>query len=78
MTVRVLTPDGVTLETRADSAVLPALDGALGVMDGCLPLIAGLAGGALWYRVGTEEHTFALPRGGTAEVRNDRVTILTA
>ena len=78
MTIRVLTPEGVTLETAAESAVLPALDGALGVMSGHRPLIAGLAGGTLWYRIGGEEHTFPLPQGGTAEVRDDVITVLTA
>lgn len=75
MKLRVLTPEGTELEAEADSVVLPALDGALGVMRGHAPMIAALGEGKLWYRQGREEHTHPL-RGGTAEVRDDVITVL--
>ena len=75
MILKVLTPEGVALETAADSVILPALDGALGVMSGHAPMIAGLRAGTLWYRAGTAEQTFPLA-GGTAEIRNDVITVL--
>ncbi len=75
MILKVLSPEGAALETEADSVVLPASDGQLGVMRGHAPMVASLTAGTLWYRTGSEEHTFPLT-GGSAAVADDCITVL--
>lgn len=73
----VITPERQVLETPADSVVLPAYDGQLGVMKDRAPLVCEVGIGVLKIG-GTEsgEQTLFVD-GGFAQVLDNQVTVLT-
>src|SRR5437899_2788387 len=74
MLVQILTPEKRVLETQADSVVLPAVDGELGVLPHHAPLFVQMQPGQVRLRRGEEVEFFAVS-GGFAEVKNNQVAI---
>jgi F-type H+-transporting ATPase subunit epsilon len=72
----VLTPAGPVASADAVSAVVPAVDGEMGLLTRHSPVVAALGAGRLWFRdaQGNERTFFAA--GGFAQVRTDGVTVL--
>ncbi len=75
ITVNILTPERKVLEAQADSVVVPAANGELGILDHHAPLVAELAPGEIRLRKGNEITHFAVS-GGYVEVQNNQVTVL--
>lgn len=71
----VVTRERKILEVEADEVVLPASDGAIGVLPGHTPLLTTMRIGEMMYRVGTRQHHLVL-RWGFAEVLPDRVIVM--
>ncbi len=75
ITVDILTPEKNVLHTEADSVVLPAADGELGVLPHHAPLVSQLQPGEIRLRTGNETQHFAVS-GGFVEVQNNHVVIM--
>ena len=76
ITLRILTPERIVLDTDASSVRFPGVDGSIGVLPRHAPMVAALDAGELHYRhAGKEEHFFV--SGGFAEVRQNTVRIVT-
>ncbi len=76
ITLRILTPERIVLDTTASSIRFPGVDGSIGVLPRHAPMVAALDAGELLYRhEGKEEHFFV--SGGFAEVRDNTVRIVT-
>ncbi|MGH7481363.1 MAG: F0F1 ATP synthase subunit epsilon [Longimicrobiales bacterium] len=73
--VSVLAPAKLVFEGDADSVVVPAWDGELGILRGHAPLMALLGSGELRVRTGSAEQTFQV-EGGFLQVVDDHVTVL--
>jgi len=75
LTLRVITPEEILLETTASSIRFPALDGSMGVLSRHSDMVAALDAGELRYQSsGSSESLFV--SGGFAEVRGDTVRIV--
>lgn len=76
ITLRVITPEAVALDTTAEAVNLPGLDGQLGVLNRHAPMVAALGVGELAFGApgGKKEHLFLA--GGFAEVRNNTVRVV--
>jgi F-type H+-transporting ATPase subunit epsilon len=72
--VDIVTPERRVLETSADSVVVPAVNGELGILPHHAPLLAQLAPGQIRLRTGEEIRYFSVS-GGYVEVDNNRVSI---
>ena len=72
----VITPERRVLETDADSVVIPAHDGELGILPGRAALMCELGIGRLRYRHAGRGGA-ALIDGGFAQVVGNTVTVLT-
>ncbi|MEZ6016992.1 MAG: ATP synthase F1 subunit epsilon [Planctomycetota bacterium] len=77
ITLRVITPERVVLDTTVESVTFPALDGSLGVLKGHAPLVAALGVGELGFRDGAGQESGLFIAGGFAEVRDDTVRVVT-
>lgn len=75
MTLKVLTPKGVTLETSCETVTLPALDGSIGIMHGHAAMVVALCPGQGSYHHGGDKQVFAVT-SGLAEVSGDQVVVL--
>ncbi len=75
LALRVLTPEGSTLEGDVYEVSLPGSEGELGVLPAHAALLTKIVPGALAYRAPEGQGTIALGRG-VAEVREDKVTVL--
>ena len=76
MKVEILTPEKLLFKGDAVSVYLPGSDGSLGILNRHAPMISSLKKGTL--RIKDEagkEHKFEV-NGGTAEMFNNKVTIL--
>ena len=74
LTLRVITPDRVLLDTTVDSVKLPTLDGSVGILKDHAPMVAAIGAGELSF-AGSEEDMFV--SGGFAEVRGNTVRVVT-
>ena len=74
--LRVLSPYGVQADTEADSVVLNAADGSLGVHKGHTPALVLLKNGDIKYIADGQTHNMKTD-GYIAEVTPDGVTLLT-
>jgi F-type H+-transporting ATPase subunit epsilon len=61
--LEVLTPDGTTVRTDAESVSVPTTNGEITILPGHVPLISTLEPGMLTVRNGKEEQFFAVSRG---------------
>ena len=75
ITVDILTPERNVLQTQADSVVVPASDGELGILSHHAPLVAQLQPGEIRLRTGNETQLFAVS-GGFVEVQNNHVVVM--
>jgi F-type H+-transporting ATPase subunit epsilon len=75
LAVDILTPERRVLQTQADSVVVPASDGELGILKDHLPLVAELQPGEIRMRTGDDLQVFAVS-GGFVEVQNNHVTVM--
>ena len=73
--LQIVTPDRPIVHHQVDEVEIPGTNGYFGVLPGHTPLLASLAVGELWYRIG-QEKTYISIAFGFAEVQPDRVTIL--
>jgi len=76
LTLRVITPEKIALDTVADSVRIPAVDGSMGVLKRHAPMVAALDAGLLRYKSGGQE-TVMFVSGGFAEVRANTVRVVT-
>jgi len=74
LNIELVTPEKVALETTADSVILPAFEGLMGVQPGHEPFMVQLQSGPIKIRKGSEEEHFAVS-GGFAEILDDKVAI---
>lgn len=74
LTLRVITPDRVLLDTTTDSVTFPTLDGSVGILKDHAPMVAAIGVGELSF-AGAEEDMFV--SGGFAEVRGNTVRVVT-
>ncbi len=73
----IFTPDRQVLDTAAVSIIIPAHDGLVGILRGRAPLLAKLGIGIVRLSTGGEERKLFVD-GGFAQVRGNKVTLLTA
>lgn len=74
--LQVITPVKLVVDDTVDEVVAPGEVGEFGVLPGHVPFITTLATGELKYRKGAVEKKLIV-EGGLAEVRDDKVTVLT-
>ena len=75
LTLRVITPDHIVLDTTASSVRIPAVDGSMGILRGHAQMVAALDVGLLTYRTDGTDHVLFVS-GGFAEVRDNTVRIV--
>jgi len=76
LTLRVITPDHIAVDTTASSIQFPASDGLMGVLPRHAPMVAALDSGDLtWHSDGQVHDMFVA--GGIAEVRDNTVRVVT-
>lgn len=75
ITIDILTPERQVLQAHADSVVVPASDGELGILSHHAPLVAELQAGQIRMRTGNDTQYFAVS-GGFIEVQNNHVVVL--
>ena len=75
ITVDILTPDRRVLQAQADSVVVPAADGELGILAHHAPLLAELQPGQIRMSAGNDTQFFAVS-GGFVEVQNNHVVVM--
>ena len=76
ITLRVITPETIVLDTTAESVKVPAVDGLMGILPKHAPMVAALGAGAMSYVSGGKEHQLFVSTG-FAEVRDNTLRILT-
>jgi len=74
--LEVVTPYRQVLHTQAESIIVPAVEGYLGIMTNHAPLVAGLTAGVLRYGPAHGEKERVAVSGGFVEVTNNKVTVL--
>jgi len=76
LTLRVITPEAIVVDTTASTVKFPGLDGLMGVLPRHAPMVAALDAGHLsWTEDGVARNMFI--SGGFAEVRDNTVRIVT-
>ena len=75
MTVLVISPEKTVYDGDADSVVVPAWDGQLGIMKGHAPMLVLLGEGELRVTLDGADKRFHI-RGGFLQVVDDVVTVL--
>ncbi|MBI2914322.1 MAG: F0F1 ATP synthase subunit epsilon [Firmicutes bacterium] len=76
LVLEVVTPERVVAVEQAESIILPAANGYLGVLPGHAPLVAALEIGIVSYGEERGPKKKIAVSGGFAEVAADRVTVL--
>lgn len=74
--LQVITPTRLIVDDTVEEVVAPGEMGEFGVLPGHVPFITTLATGELRYKKGSVEKKLIV-EGGLAEVRDDKVTVLT-
>ena len=80
ITLRVITPDRIVVDTTATEVKFPALDGSMGILPRHATMVAALDSGSLaWTHSGSSggENGQMFVSGGFAEVRDNTVRIVT-
>jgi F-type H+-transporting ATPase subunit epsilon len=75
LTLELATPTRMVVTAEVDEVVAPGSEGYFGVLPGHAPFLTTLGIGELTYRIGRDQHRVAVC-GGFAEVRNDKVIVL--
>ena len=76
LTLRVITPDRIVLDTTASTVQLPGLDGLIGVLPRHAPMLAQVACGIVHVVAPDRAHRSFAAGAGFAEVRADRVDLV--
>src|SRR5258706_9610278 len=76
LTLRVITPERITLDTQVQSVRLPGVDGQLGILPRHAPMAAALGAGLLRFNA-EGKHALLFVAGGFAEVRGDALRVVT-
>jgi F-type H+-transporting ATPase subunit epsilon len=76
LTLRVITPERMVVDTPATSVQIPAIDGSMGVFPKHAAMVAALDSGMMTYTVGGAIHSIFVA-GGFADVRDNTLRILT-
>ncbi len=74
--LQVITPTALVVDEQVDEVIAPGEAGEFGVLPSHTPFITTLHTGELKYRKGGTE-TKLIIEGGVADVRDDKVNILT-
>tara|TARA_R110002126_G_scaffold66038_9_gene167969 strand:+ start:3083 stop:3505 length:423 start_codon:yes stop_codon:yes gene_type:complete len=77
ITLRVITPDSIVVDTTCDSVKFPGFDGGMGVLPRHAAMVAALDDGELSWKGGEENGGTMFIAGGFAEVRNNTLRIVT-
>lgn len=77
LNLTVITPDRQVLDESADSVVVPAHDGELGILPQRAPLMCELGAGTLRFTAAGQTRKFFID-GGFAQVFDNRVIVLTS
>lgn len=75
LTLRVITPDAIVLDTPASSVRIPGVDGQIGILPRHAAMVAALDAGVLRYRHGGTER-FLFVSEGFAEVRDNTLRLV--
>ncbi|MEW6074382.1 MAG: F0F1 ATP synthase subunit epsilon [Planctomycetota bacterium] len=75
LTLRIITPSAIVLDTTVSAVRVPAVDGSMGVLSRHAAMITALDVGLLSYTAGGEERTIFVS-GGFAEVRENTVRVV--
>lgn len=73
----VVTPEQQAFDQAVQQVVLPAHDGLIGILAGHAPLLVKLGLGPLRIDLPDGQRRFYYVEGGVAEMKEDRLTILT-
>lgn len=73
--IRIIAPDKIVWDAKAEEIILPSSTGQLGILTGHIPLLTALDIGVTRVRINKEWKPIIL-LGGFAEVNNNIVTIL--
>ena len=76
LTLRVITPERIALDTQVQSVRIPGADGSLGILPRHAPMVAALDSGLLHYRIDGKEQLLFVS-GGFAEVRGENLRVVT-
>ena len=74
--LEIVTPENKVYSDRADSIVVPTVEGELGILPGHIPILAALKPGELVVSSGRGTEHLAIDKG-FAQVLGDKVSILT-
>jgi len=83
LTLRVITPETIALDTTTDSVQLPGVDGGMGILPKHAAMVAALGTGLVRYSAEGQDVMHApveqdlFVSGGFAEVRDNTVRIVT-
>lgn len=75
MTVEIITPEKNLFAGEAESLIVPALDGEMGILNHHAPIISALKAGNVKLRTNGKEETFEI-NGGVLEVNSNKVIVL--
>jgi F-type H+-transporting ATPase subunit epsilon len=76
LTLRVITPERIALDTQVQSVRVPGASGALGILPRHAPMVAALDPGMLFFKADGKEGKLFVS-GGFAEVRDNTVRVVT-
>jgi F-type H+-transporting ATPase subunit epsilon len=76
LTLRVITPEKMVVDTPATSVRVPGIDGSMGILPRHAAMVAALESGMVTYTMNGEEHSLFVS-GGFADVRENTLRILT-
>jgi len=72
-----VTPEQQLLDEKVEQAILPAVDGQIGILTDRAPLLAKLGLGPLRIDLQSGQKRFYLVEGGVAQMKDNKLTILT-
>lgn len=75
LTLRVITPDRIVIDTAASSVRVPGVDGSIGILSRHAPMVTALDVGLLLFKQGGRESALFVA-GGFAEVRDNTVRVV--
>jgi F-type H+-transporting ATPase subunit epsilon len=76
LTLRVITPDKIALDSAVGSVTIPGMDGQIGILPRHAPMVAALDAGQLSYEEGGARRAIFVS-GGFCEVRGATVRVVT-
>lgn len=78
MQLRLITPEGVVLETECNEVLVPASGGTLGIRSGHTELVAPLLAGELVIRLAPGNEQIYAVGSGSFEVTPKKLTVLSS